>query len=180
MTGPEAPSGTPTDAAPHTSWLWATLIAIHPSLTTAALVGLLLFGITGAVTPSLRLPDFLPLLPGTPALIALGIAYVYTPIYLVGLIFDLRQVRSAEIGWNPSSVILLAGSVQVIYFILPIVQAYGGDTFAELVFGSVELAALLAAGLATVRYLNTRDGRFPGAPRLVSLWSRVWSRAVRR
>lgn len=180
MTGPEAPSGTPTGAAPRTSWIWATLIAIHPSLTTAALVGLLLFGLTSAVTPSLRLPDFLPLLPGVPALIATGIAYVYTPIYLTGLILDLRQVRSAEIAWNPSWWMLLAGSVQVVYFIVPIVQAYEGDTFGELVFGSVELAALLAAGLATVRYLNTRDGRFPGAPRLVSLWSSVWSKAVRR
>lgn len=65
MTGPEARSGMQTDATPHTSWIWATLIAIHPSLTTAA---------------------------------------------LVGLILDLRQVRSAEIAWNPSWWLLLAAS----------------------------------------------------------------------
>jgi hypothetical protein len=58
------------------------------------------------------------------------------------------------------------------------VQAYGGETFEELVFGSVELAALLSTGILTVQYLAVRDSNLPGAPALVSLWSSVWSRVT--
>jgi len=58
------------------------------------------------------------------------------------------------------------------------VQAYDGGTFDPLVFGSVTLAALLVVGVLTGRYLNERDNRFPNAPRVVSLWSSVWSTAA--
>ena len=71
---------------------------------------------------------------------------------------------------------LLAGGAQIVYFVVPIVQAYGGETFEELVFGSVELATLLCTGIVTIQYLAVRDSNLPGAPALVSLWSGVWSR----
>lgn len=180
MTVSDASNGISPDTEPPPSWSWATLLAIHPCLTTAAVVGLLLFGLTSTVTSSSQLPDFLPLLPGAPAMIALGTVYLYTPIYLAGLILDLRQVRKADITWDPSWQILGTGSVQVIYFVIPIVQAYDGDTFEELVFGSVELTAVVAVGVLTVRYLNTRGDHFLGAPRLVSLWANVWSTVASR
>lgn len=178
MTASDAPDGISTDAEPHPSWTWATLLAIHPCLIAVALVGLLLFGLTGAVTSASHLPEFLRLLPGVPAMVALGVVYIYTPIYLAGLILDFRQIRRAGVAWNPSRWVLSAGGAQAIYFVVPIVQAYDGGTFDELVFGSVELATLLVVGVMTVRYLDARDTRFPNAPRLVSLWSSVWSKAL--
>lgn len=178
MTASDAPHGMSTDAEPRLSWTWATLLAINPCLIAVALAGLLLFGLTGAVTSVSQLPDFLPLLPGTPAMVALGAVYMYTPIYLAGLALDFRQIRRAGVVWNPLPWVLSAGSAQAIYFVVPIVQAYDGGTFDELVFGSVALAALFVVGVMTVRYLDARDNRFPNAPRLVSLWSGVWSTAV--
>ena len=74
--------------------------------------------------------------------------------------------------------VLLAGGAQIVYFVVPIIQAYGGETFEELVFGSVEFAALLCTGVVTIRYLTVRDDNLPGAPALVSLWSSVWSRVT--
>ena len=75
---------------------------------------------------------------------------------------------------------LLGGAAQVAYVVVPITQAYGGATFEELVFGSVELAALLCAGAVTARYLAARGGDRPEAPPLVSVWAGVWTRLARR
>lgn len=140
-------------------------------MTTAALAGLLLFGLVSTATLSLQLPDYLPLIPGAVALIFIGVAYLYTPIYLAGLVIDYRQVRQANVDWNPSRWFLLGGSLQLTYFIIPIVQAYEIETFEELVFGAVELTALFATGVITIRYLRTRDSNLSGAPMLVTLWS---------
>lgn len=106
----------------------------------------------------------------------LGIAHLYTPIYVAGLALDRRCVRASEAAWKPSRLALLAGGSQIVYFAVPIIQAYGNETFEELVFGSVELAALLCTGVVTVQYLAVRDNNLPNAPALVSLWSSVWSR----
>jgi hypothetical protein len=119
------------------------------------------------------------LVPGGLTLVFLGVAYFYTPVYIVGLTLDWRRVRASDTTWSPSKSILLGGGAQIAYFIVPIVQAYGGETFEELVFGSVELAALFCTGVVTVRYLAIRDNNLPGAPALVSLWSGVWSRVTR-
>ena len=85
-------------------------------------------------------------------------------------------MRASDAAWRPSRLVLLAGGAQIVYFVVPIVQAYGGETFEELVFGSVELAALICTGVVTIQYLAVRDNSLPGAPALVSLWSGVWSR----
>jgi len=178
MNAPEASDGISIGGELRTSWTWAVLLASHPWLTTVAIVGLLLFGLTSTLILALHLPKFLPLLPGTPALIALAVVYIYTPGYLAGVILDFQYVRSAGVAWNPSRWVLSAGSVQAVYVAIPMVQAYDGGTFDPLVFGSVTLAALLVVGVLTGRYLNERDNRFPNAPRVVSLWSSVWSTAA--
>lgn len=161
------------------SWRWAAVLAVHPVLTTGVLAGALLFGLTSTATIAFGLPKFIPLVPGGLMLVFLGLAHLYTPIYVVGLALDRRRVRAIDGGWVPSRLILLSGGAQIVYFAVPIVQAYGGETFEELVFGSVEFAALLCTGAVTVRYLAIRDNNLPGAPALVSLWSGVWSRSTR-
>ncbi len=161
-----------------TSWRWATVLAVHPLLTTGVLAGALLFGLTSTATTTFDLPRFIPLFPGGLMLIFLGVAFLYTPIYVVGLVLDRRHMPATDAAWVPSRVILLGGGAQTVYFAVPIVQAYGGETFEELVFGSVELAALLCTGAVTVWYLAVCDNNRTGAPALVSLWSNVWSRIM--
>ena len=163
----------------HVSWRWAAVLAVHPVLTTGVLAGALLFGLTSTATTAFDLPKFIPLFPGGLMLVFLGLAFLYTPIYVVGLALDRRRVRATDAAWSPSRLIVLGGGAQIIYFTVPIVHAYGGETFEELVFGSVELAALLCTGVVTVRYLAVRDSNLAGTPALVSLWSGVWSRITR-
>lgn len=170
-------TSTSDDVSP--SWRWATVLAVHPVLTTGVLAGALLFGLVSAATTGFGLPKFVPLVPGVLTLAFLGFAHLYTPIYVLALALDRRRVRATDATRNPSRAVLLAGGAQIVYFVVPIGQAYAGETFEELVFGSVELAALLCTGVATVRYLAVRDTTFPGAPALVSLWSGVWSRVTR-
>jgi hypothetical protein len=158
------------------SWRWATVLAIHPVITVGVLAGAVLFGLAGTATTAFGLPKFIPLVPGGLTLVCLGIAHLYTPIYVAGLALDRRCVRASEVAWKPPRVVLLAGGAQIVYFAVPIIQAYGGETFEELVFGSVELAALLCTGVVTVQYLAVRDNNLSNAPALVSLWSSVWSR----
>jgi hypothetical protein len=158
------------------SWQWAAVLAVHPVLTTGVLAGALLFGLISTATTAFDLPKFIPLFPGGLTLVFLGLAYLYTPIYVVGLALDRRRLRATDAAWVPSRLVLLGGGAQIAYFAVPIVQAYGGETFEELVFGSVELAALLCTGVVTIRYLAVRDSNLPGAPALVSLWSNVWFR----
>lgn len=177
MSGSED-SHTSTADEGNASWRWATVLAVHPVLTTGVLAGALLFGLVSAVTTAFDLPKFIPLFPGALTLLFLGAAHLYTPIYVVALALDRRRVRPINAAWSPARLILLGGGAQIVYFAVPIVQAYGGKTFEELVFGSVELAALLSAGVVTVRYLAVRDTNIPGAPVLVSLWSGVWSRVT--
>ncbi|WP_152422398.1 hypothetical protein [Halorubrum californiense] len=160
------------------SWRWATTLAIQPVLTAGVLAGALLFGLVSTATTSFGLPKFIPLVPGGLTLVFLGVAFFYTPVYIVGLALDRRRVRATDVAWSPSRLILLGGGAQTVYIAIPIIQAYGGETFEELVFGSVELAALLCAGVVTVRYLAIRDNNLPGAPALVSLWSGVWLRVA--
>ena len=177
MSGTEELHTSPTDGV-NGSWRWATVLAVHPSLTTGVLAGALLFGLASTATTAFGLPKFIPLFPGALLLVFLGGAYLYTPVYVVGLALDRRRVRATDAAWSPPRLALLGGGAQVVYFVVPMVQASGGETFEELVFGSVELAALLCAGVVTVRYLAVRDTNRPGAPALVSLWSEVWSRAT--
>lgn len=162
----------------NTSWRWATVLAAHPVLTTGVLAGVLLFGLVSTATIALDLPKFIPLFPGALTLVFLGLSHLYTPIYVIGLALDRRRVRATDATWRPSRLVLLGGGGQITYFVVPIVQAYGGKTFEELVFGSIELAALLCTGVVTIRYLAVRDTNLPGAPALVSLWSSVWSRVT--
>lgn len=168
-----------TDRGESPSWQWATALAVQPVLTTGVFVGTLLFGFVSTTTTALALPEYRPLVPGAATLAFLGLAYLYTPIYVVGLALDRRYVRATEGVWDPSRSVLLGGGIQIIYFTVPIVQAYGGETFEELVFGSVEFAALLCTGVITIRYLAVRDSNLPESPALVSLWSGVWSRVTR-
>ncbi len=167
----ESPDASPTDGERHASWVWASVLAVQPLLTAGSLFGLVAFGVVSAATGWLQLPAYLPLVPGAAALVAIGLAYLYTPLYLAALALDYRQVLNAPGGWRPSRWILLGAGSQLAYFVVPIVQAYGIETFEELVFGVVELTALLVAGTATVRYLRARDDNFAGAPRLVTRWS---------
>jgi hypothetical protein len=160
----------------NTSWRWATVLAVHPVMTIGVLADALLFGLAGTATTAFGLPKFIPLIPGGLTLAFLGFAHLYTPIYVAGLALDRRCVRASDAAWMPSKFVLVAGGAQIVYFVVPIIQAYGGETFEELVFGSVELAALLCTGVVTVQYLAVRDNNLPGAPALVSLWSSVWSR----
>jgi hypothetical protein len=155
---------------------WATVLAVHPLMTVGVLAGALLFGLVGTATTAFGLPKFIPLVPGGLTLVFLGIAHLYTPIYVAGLALDRRCVRASEAAWKPSRLALLAGGSQIVYFAVPIIQAYGNEAFEELVFGSVELAALLCTGIVTVRYLAIRDNTLHNAPALVSLWASVWSR----
>jgi hypothetical protein len=174
MGGNSTQNDSPDDGERNGSWLWATLLAIQPFLTTVGLVGLLLFALVSTATSSLQLPEFLPLLPGAVALISIGLVHLYTPIYLAGLVLDRRQVREPNSVWRPSWWVLLGGGAQLVYFSIPLIQAYGGETFEELVFGTLEVIALLVAGIVTTKYLYERDSHLPGAPTLVSLWSSVW------
>lgn len=177
MSGDEESHTSPTDGV-NASWRWVTVLAVHPILTTGVLAGALLFGLTSTATTAFGLPKFIPLFPGGLLLVFLGGAHLYTPIYVVGLALDRRRVRATDAARSPSRLALLGGGVQVVYFVVPMVQAYGGETFEELVFGSIELAALLCTGVVTIRYLVVRDTNLPGAPALVSLWSGVWSRVT--
>jgi hypothetical protein len=147
-------------------------------MTIGVLAGGLLFAFVSTATTAFGLPKFIPLLPGGLTLVFLGVVHLYTPIYLAGLALDRRCVRVSDAAWSPSGLVLLAGGSQAVYFIIPIIQAYGGETFEELVFGSVELAALVCTGVVTIRYLAVRDNHSSGAPVLVSLWSSVWSRCT--
>lgn len=180
MGGTDPKTGTPTNGKWKVSWFWATVLSVQPILTTAALVGILLFVLVSTATVSLQLPGYLPLVPGTLMLIFVGVAYVYTPVFLVGLVLDLRKVRNTEAVWSPSWWFLLGGSVQIAYFSIPIIQAYEVQTFEELVFGAVEFTALIVTGVTTVRYLRARDNNFSGAPTLVSLWSGLWAHTIHR
>ena len=175
MSGAEEPQISTSNGV-NASWRWATVLAVHPLITVGVLAGALLFGLTGTATTAFGLPPFIPLVPGGLTLVFLGIAHLYTPIYVTGLALDRRCVRASDTAWRPSRLVLLAGGAQIVYFVVPIIQAYGGETFEELVFGSVELAALLCTGGVTIRYLAVRVSNLPGAPALVSLWSGVWSR----
>lgn len=175
-----SPGESPTGGERHGSWVWAAVLAVQPLLTAASLFGLLAFGVVSAATGWLQLPAYLPLIPGAAALVAIGVAYLYTPLYLAALALDCRQVRNAPGGWRPPWWILLGAGSQLVYFLVPIVQAYGVETFEELVFGVAELTALLVAGITTVRYLRARDDNFAGAPRLVARWSTVCSKLTRR
>ena len=175
MLGAEEPQTSASDGV-NASWRWATVLAVHPVLTLGVLAGALLFGLAGTATTAFGLPKFVPLVPGGLALAFLGGVHLYTPIYIAGLALDRRCVRASDVAWRPSKVVLLAGGAQIVHFVVPIVQAYGGETFEELVFGSVELAALLCTGVVTIQYLASHDNNLPGAPALVSLWSSVWSR----
>jgi hypothetical protein len=175
MLGTEEPHITTSDGV-KTSWRWATVLAVHPVIAVGVLAGALLFGLAGTATTAFGLPKFIPLVPGGLTLVFLGMAHLYTPIYVAGLALDRRCVRASDAAWRPSRLVLLAGGAQIVYFVVPIIQAYGGKTFEELVFGSVEFAALLCTGVVTIRYLAVRDSNLPGAPALVSLWSGVWSR----
>ncbi|NLV11873.1 hypothetical protein [Haloarcula argentinensis] len=161
-----------------TSWRWATVLAVHPVLTTGVLAGLLLFALTSTASTAFGLPKFIPLFPGGLMLLFLGLGHLYTPVYVAGLALDRRRVRATDTAWVPSRLGLLGACSQIVYFAVPIVQAYGGETFEELVFGSVELAALLCTGVVTVKYLAVRDSNLPRAPALVSLWSGVWFRVA--
>jgi hypothetical protein len=143
-------------------------------------VSLLLFALASTATRSLHLPEYLPLLPGTAALVFLGIAYLYAPLHVVGFVVDLARVRNADIGWTPSGWFAVGGGTQAVYVTVPLVQAYGGTTFEEVVFGSVELTALLLTGLVTTRYLHARDTCLPQSPPLVSLCAAVWATIDRR
>lgn len=172
-------SHTPTSNGTNASWRWATVLAVHPSMTTGALASTLLFGFVSTATTAFDLPRFIPLIPGGLTLVFLGLAHLYTPIYVVGLALDRRQLRATDMTWSPSGSILLAGGAQIVYFLVPILQAYGGQTFEELVFGSVEFVALLCTATVTVRYLAVRETTLPGAPALVSLWSDVWTYVTR-
>jgi hypothetical protein len=175
MPGTEEPHISTNDGV-NASWRWATVLAVHPVMTVGVLAGALLFGLAGTATTAFGLPKFVPLLPGGLTLVFLGGAHLYTPIYVAGLALDRRYVRASEAAWRPSRLVVVAGGTQIVYFVVPIIQAYGGETFEELVFGSVEFAALLCTGVVTIRYLAVRDSNLPGAPALVSLWSGVWSR----
>jgi len=174
MGGTSTQNNSPDDGDRNGSWLWATLLAIQPLLTTVGLVGLLLFALVSTATSSLQLPKFLPLLPGAVALICIGLVHLYTPIYFAGLVLDIRQVRESNSVWRPSWWVLLGGGAHLVYFSIPLIQAYGGKTFEELVFGTLEVMALLVAGIITTKYLYERDSHLSGAPTLVSLWSSVW------
>lgn len=168
-----------TDGGVNTSWRWATVLAVHPVLTAGALFGAVLFGLGSAATTAFNLPKFLPLFLGALTLLFLGGAHLYTPVYLAGLALDRRRVRATDAVWGQSGLVVSGGGAQAVYVLVPIVQAYGGATFEELVFGSIEFAALLFAGVVTVRHLAIRDNNMPGAPGIVSLWSSVWSRVAR-
>jgi hypothetical protein len=176
----ESPGTSPTGGERHAPWVWASVLAVQPLLTAASLLGLLAFGVVSTATGWLQLPAFLPLVPGVAALVALGTAYLYTPLYLAALALDYRQVRSVPGDWRPSRWVLLGAGSQLVYVVVPVIQAYGVDTFEELVFGVVELTALLVAGLTTVLYLRGRDDNFAGAPRLVTRLSAVYSKLTRR
>ena len=160
------------------SWRWATVLAVHPVLTTGVIAGMFLFGLSSTATTAFGLPKFIPLFPGGLMLLFLGLAHLYTPIYIAGLALDRRRVRATDVARVRSRLGLLGGGAQVVYFAVPMVQAYGGKTFEELVFGSVELAALLCTGVVTVRYLAVLDTNLSGAPALVSLWAGAWYRVV--
>lgn len=177
MTGTEGSHISANDGV-NASWRWATVLAVHPVMTIGVLAGALLFGLVSSATTAFDLPKFIPLFPGALMLVFIGLAHLYTPIYVIGLALDRRCVRATDATWSPSGLILLAGGAQIVYFVVPIVQAYGGETFEELVFGSVELAVLLCTGVVTVRYLAVRESNLPGAPALVSLWSGIWSRVT--
>lgn len=174
MGGTSAQNDSPDDGGRNGSWIWATVLAIQPLLITVGLVGLLLFALVSTATSSLQLPKFLPLLPGAVALICIGLVHLYTPIYFAGLVLDIRQVRESSSVWRPSWWFLLGGGAQLVYFSIPLIQAYGGETFEELVFGTLEVMALLVAGIITTNYIYERDSHLSGAPTLVSLWSSVW------
>ena len=175
MPGAEGPHISTNDGM-NASWRWATVLAVYPVMTIGVLAGALLFGLAGTATTAFGLPKYIPLVPGGLTLVFLGIAHLYTPIYVAGLALDRRCVRASDAAWRPSRLVLLAGGAQIVYFVVPIIQAYGGETFEELVFGSVEFAALLCTGVVTIQYLAACVNNFPGAPALVSLWCSVWSR----
>ena len=160
------------------SWRWATVLAVHPALITGVIIGVFLFGLSTTATRAFGLPKFIPLLPGGLMLLFLGLAHLYTPVYVAGFVLNRRRVRTTDATWAPLRLVLLGAGAQIVYFVVPIIQAYGGKTFEELVFGSVEIAALLCTGVVTVRYLAVLDNNFPGAPALVSLWSGAWYRVA--
>lgn len=176
----ESPGESPTGSERHGSWVWASVLAVQPLLTAGSLFGLLAFGIVSTATEWLQLPAYLPLVPGAPALVAIGVAYLYTPLYLAALALDYRQVRNAPGGGRPLRWILPSAGSQLVYFVVPLVQAYGIETFEELVFGVVELTALFVAGITTIQYLRARDHSSAGAPGLVAWWSTVCSKLTRR
>lgn len=179
MGGTDAPNGSPDGRERERSWSWATVLAIQPLLTAVALFGTVLFALVSTATLSLQLPEFLPLFPGALALVFFAMAHLYTPLYVTGLALDLRQVRETGGAWAPSRLFLLGSGPQLVYFIAPLVRAYGVETFDELVFGTLEMAALLATGVITTRYLHARDRNLSGTPPLVSPWSGVWSSTTR-
>jgi hypothetical protein len=180
MTETDTHQGATAGSGSHPSWYWATVLSVQPGLATTAVVGMLLFGVTSAVTTPLQLPKHLPLLPGVPTLIVLGAAYVYTPVYVFALLRDIRAVRAATTAWTPPWWALLGGGSQTTYFMIPLAQAYGIGGFDELIFGVVEFAALIGTAIVTTRYLSVRVTRTSDPPRLVSLWVRIRAAASRR
>lgn len=175
-TDAQTPPATNSERSP--SCLWATVLAVQPLLAAGALFGTLLFSFVAVITQAGNLPAFLPLVPGALAILLFGAVHLYTPIYVVGIMLDVRSVRNNSVGWTPSTWLLLGGIFQMIYFVVPVVQAYGPDTFEELVFGSVELVTLALAGVLTLRYVHARCSDIYQPPLVISLRSRVWSSAA--
>lgn len=180
MTNAETRSTPTIDSEQRNSWRWATVLAVHPFLTAGALLNTLLFGLAAAAARAEYLPEFVPLLPGALALLCLGVVHLYTPIYVTGLIMDLRAARKDDTEWSSPRWVLLAGGLQTVYFVGPVVQAYGVDTFDELVFGSIEYVLLVLASIVTVRYLYLTGDDACRAPSLVSLCVRAWSKISTR
>jgi hypothetical protein len=104
------------------SWRWAAVLAVHPVPTTGVLAGALLFGLISTATTVFDLPKFIPLFAGGLMLVFLGLAHLYTPIYVVGLALDRRRVRVTDAAWSPSRLIVLGGGAQIVHFTVPIVQ----------------------------------------------------------
>jgi len=153
MSGAEEPQISTSNGV-NASWRWATVLAVHPLITVGVLAGALLFGLTGTATTAFGLPPFIPLVPGGLTLVFLGVAHLYTPIYVTGLALDRRCVRASDTAWRPSRLVLLAGGAQIVYFVVPIIQAYGGETFEELVFGSVSRHSSVLEALRSDTWLS--------------------------
>lgn len=132
------------------------LLVAQPVLTGGAFGALICYAITSLSYPTIHSVSFLPLVPGGLLLLLLGVLFVYSPVYVLALTFDLRRIQETNPPEPRIRFGMLAIGSQVGYFLIPLIQAYDSGFLDTLIFGIAEFGLISIAAVATVRHLRVR------------------------